>query len=237
MFGEKYGDKVRVVEIGDYSRELCGGTHVPRSAVIGMVKLLSEASIGSGVRRVDALVGLDAFRYLAREHVLVSQLAGEFKAPAEELPERIGHVLERLKTAERELDRLRVTAVLSSAGALASAAEPLGAVQFVAAEAPAGVGGNDLRSLALDVRGRLRPGDPAVVLLASPAEGGGAAFVATVNDAGQAAGIGAGELVRAFAPVLGARGGGKADLAQGAGGDATKLGDAFAAARAHLTGG
>jgi alanyl-tRNA synthetase len=234
MFGEKYGNEVRVVEIGDYSRELCGGTHVPRSSVIGTVKLLSEASIGSGVRRVEALVGLDAFRYLAREHVLVSQLAGEFKTPPEELPERIGGVLERLRTAERELDKLRAAAVLSSAGSLAAEAEQIGSVQFVAAEAPAGIGGSDLRSLALDVRSRLRRADPAVVLLASPADGGGVAFVAAVNDAGQAAGVKAGDLVRAFAPVLGARGGGKADLAQGAGGDAAKLGDAIAAARQHL---
>ena len=237
MFGEKYGDRVRIVEIGDYSRELCGGTHVPRSSVIGMVKLLGESSIGSGVRRVEALVGLDAFRYLAREHVLVQQLSGEFKAQPEELPERIGGVLNRLKDAERELGKLRAAAVLSSAGSLAASAEQVGAVQFVAAEAPAGVGGNDLRSLALDVRGRLRSGEPAAVLLASPADGGGAAFVAAVNDAGQAAGVSAGELVRAFAPVLGARGGGKADVAQGAGGDLAKLGDAFAAARAHLAGG
>ncbi len=234
MFGEKYGDQVRVVEIGDYSRELCGGTHVARSSVIGMVKLLGEASIGAGVRRVDALVGLDAFRYLAREHVLVSQLSEEFKAQPDELPERIGGVLERLKNAERELDKLRVAAVLSSAGSLAAAAEQVGAVQLVAAEAPGGIGGNDLRSLALDVRGRLRHGEPAVVLLASPVDGGGVAFVAAVNDAGRASGLGAGELVRAFAPVLGARGGGKADLAQGAGGDAGKLADAFAVVRAQL---
>ncbi len=154
MFGEKYGDEVRVVEIGDYSRELCGGTHVPRSSVIGMVKLLGEASIGSGVRRVEALVGLDAFRYLAREHVLVSQLASEFKAPADELPERIGGVLDRLKTAERELDKLRAAAVLAGAGRLAAAAEQVGAVQFVAAEAPAGVGG---QRPALARAGRPRP--------------------------------------------------------------------------------
>ncbi len=236
MFGEKYGDQVRVVEIGDYSRELCGGTHVPRSSVIGMIKLLGEASIGAGVRRVDALVGLDAFRYLAREHVLVSQLAGEFKAQPDELPERIGHVLDRLKSAERELEKLRAAAVLSSAASLAGAAEQVGAVQFVAAEAPAGVGGNDLRALALDVRGRLRHADPAVVLLASAVDGG-VAFVAAVNDAGQSAGIKAGELVRAFAPVLGARGGGKADLAQGAGGDPAQLGAAFAAAKERLNAG
>jgi alanyl-tRNA synthetase len=236
MFGEKYGDRVRIVEIGDYSRELCGGTHVPRSSVIGTVKLLGEASIGSGVRRVEALVGLDAFRYLAREHVLVQSLANEFKAQPDELPERIGGVLDRLKSAERELAKLRVGQVLASAGALASGAQDVDGVQLVAAEAPAGVGGNDLRSLALDVRGRLRPADPAVVLLASPAsDGGGAAFVAAVNQAGQASGLNAGELVRTFAPVLGARGGGKPDLAQGAGGDAAKLDAAFAAVRQSLS--
>ena len=181
MFGEKYGDQVRIVEIGDYSRELCGGTHVDRSSVIGMVKLLSEGSIGSGVRRVEALVGLDAFRFLAREHVLVNQLAGEFKARPEELPERIAGVLDRLKGAERELTKLRAGQVLASAGALAAAAEQAGAAQLVAAEVAAGVTGNDLRALALDVRGRLRPGDPAAVLLASPNEAGGVAFVAAVN--------------------------------------------------------
>ncbi len=235
MFGEKYGDQVRIVEIGDYSRELCGGTHVARSSVIGMVKLLGEASIGSGVRRVEALVGLDAFKFLAREHTLVQSLATEFKAPPEELPERIAGVLDRLKSAERELNQLRVGQVLASAGSLAGQVEQLAGVQLVVAQAPAGVGGNDLRSLALDVRGRLRPSEPAVVLLASPDDKGGAAFVASVNQSGQDAGLKAGDLVRAFAPVLGARGGGKADLAQGAGGDASKLLDAFAAVRAELT--
>ncbi|HEV7206256.1 MAG TPA: alanine--tRNA ligase, partial [Jatrophihabitans sp.] len=234
MFGEKYGEQVRIVEIGDYSRELCGGTHVERSSVIGMVKLLGEASIGSGVRRVEALVGLDAFKYLAREHVIVQSLAGEFKAQPDELPERIAGVLDKLKSAERELARLRVGQVLASAGTLAAAAEDIDGVQVVVAQAPAGVGGNDLRSLALDVRGRLRSGEPAVVLLASPADGGGVAFVAAVNESGQSRGLAAGDVVRAFAPVLGARGGGKGDLAQGAGGDAALLDDAFAAARSHL---
>jgi alanyl-tRNA synthetase len=234
LFGERYGDQVRIVEIGDYSRELCGGTHVTRSAVIGMVKLLGEASIGSGIRRVEGLVGLDAFRFLAREHVLVSQLANDLKAQPEELPERIAATLDKLKAAERELDTLRVSAVLASAGSLAATAEQVGSVQFVAAEAPPGVGGNDLRVLALDVRGRLRHPDPAVVLLASAAEGGGVAFVVAVNDAGQGAGFAAGDIARQFAPVLGARGGGKADLAQGAGGDGARLPAAFEAARDAL---
>jgi alanyl-tRNA synthetase len=199
------------------------------------VKLLGESSIGAGVRRVEGLVGLDAFRYLAREHVLVHQLSEEFKAQPEELPERINGVLDRLRTAERELDRLRAAVVLASAGSLAATVEDVAGVQFVAAEAPAGVSGNELRTLALDVRARLRGGEPAVVLLASPVDGGGVSFVASVNDAGQGAGLSAGDLVRAFVPVLGARGGGKADLAQGAGGDVGKLPEAFAAARNYLT--
>ncbi|MGB8200273.1 MAG: alanine--tRNA ligase, partial [Pseudonocardiaceae bacterium] len=160
MFGERYGDAVRVVTIGDYSKELCGGTHVPNSADIGMIKLLSEASIGSGVRRVEALVGLDAFRFLAREHVLVAQLAEQFKARPEELGDRIGVVIERLRAAERELERLRATAVLSSAGTLAEGAEQVGGTALVAAETSAGISSADLRALATEVRGRLgeRPG-------------------------------------------------------------------------------
>jgi alanyl-tRNA synthetase len=202
--------------------------------VIGMVKLLGESSIGAGVRRVEGLVGLDAFRYLAREHVLVQQLSGEFKAQPEELPERITGVLDRLKTAERELQRLRAQQVLAGAGSLAAGAETVGGVRLVAAEAPADVPGNDLRALAMEVRGRLPQGEPAAVVLASRNDRGGVAFVAAVNEPGQSAGVRAGDLVRALAPVLGAKGGGKADLAQGAGGDAAKLTDALAAVRRLL---
>jgi alanyl-tRNA synthetase len=140
----------------------------------------------------------------------------------DELPDRISGVLDRLKSAERELSQLKVGAVLAGAGRLAEQAEQIGSVQLVAAEAPPGVGGNDLRTLALDVRGRLRPSEPAVVLLASPTGAGGAAFVAAVNQAGQSAGLAAGDVVRTFA--------------QGAGGDQTQMADAFAAVRAGLAG-
>ena len=232
LFGEKYGDAVRVVEIGDYSRELCGGTHVHRSGQLGLVKLLSEASIGSGIRRVEALVGLDAFRYLAKEHVLVSQLAEQFKARPEELPERIGGVVERLRQAERELEKVRADAVLSSAGALADGAEDVGGVALVAVAAPDGIGGNDLRALASDVRGRLgaRPG---VVALFS-ADGDKVSFVVATTAAARDRGIAAGKLVPAFAPAVGGRGGGKPDLAQGGGTSPAGVADAVAALRAAL---
>ncbi|MFC5236409.1 alanine--tRNA ligase [Pseudonocardia zijingensis] len=234
LFGEKYGDKVRIVEIGDYSRELCGGTHVHRSGQLGLVKLLSEASIGSGVRRVEALVGLDAFRFLAKEHVLVSQLAEQFKARPEELPERIGGVVERLRQAERELEKVRADAVLSSAGALAEGAEDVDGIALVAVAAPDGVGGNDLRALASDVRGRLgaRPG---VVALFS-ADGDKVSFVVATTAAARDRGLAAGKLIPAFAPAVGGRGGGKPDLAQGGGTNPAGVPDAVAALRAALLG-
>ncbi|HXV92462.1 MAG TPA: alanine--tRNA ligase [Pseudonocardia sp.] len=232
LFGEKYGDAVRVVEIGDYSRELCGGTHVHRSGQLGLVKLLSEASIGSGVRRVEALVGLDAFRFLAREHVLVSQLAEQFKARPDELPERIGGVVERLRQAERELEKVRADAVLASAGALAEGAEDVAGVALVATAVPDGVTGNDLRALASDVRGRLgaRPG---VVALFSAA-GEKLSFVVATTAAARDRGLAAGKLVPAFAPAVGGRGGGKPDLAQGGGSDPSGVPGAIEALRAAL---
>ncbi|HET8642006.1 MAG TPA: alanine--tRNA ligase [Pseudonocardiaceae bacterium] len=232
MFGEKYGDEVRIVEIGDYSRELCGGTHVHRCGQLGVVKLLHETSIGAGTRRVEALVGLDAFRFLAREHVLVSQLATQFKAQPEELPQRIGSVVEQLRTAERELERLRSAAVLSSAGTLAEGAVDLDGVALVAAKVPDGVGGADLRALAIDVRGRLgsRPGVVALFSVTS----GKVAFVVATTPAGRDRGLSAGALVTAVAPSVGGRGGGKPDVAQGGGSDPSGVGAAVEQLRSEV---
>jgi alanyl-tRNA synthetase len=234
MFGEKYGDAVRVVTIGDYSKELCGGTHVRNSADIGLIKLLSEASIGAGVRRVEALVGLDAFRFLAREHVLVAQLAEQFKARPEELPDRIGAITERLRAAERELQRLRAAAVLSSAGTLAEGAEQVGATALVAAETPEGVSGPDLRALATDVRGRLgeRPG--VVALFSVDPAASKVSFVVATTAAARQRGLAAGALVPVFGPAVGGRGGGKPDLAQGGGTDPAGIPAALAALRTEL---
>jgi alanyl-tRNA synthetase len=223
---------VRVVDLGDYSRELCGGTHVARTGEIGVVKVLSEASIGSGVRRVEALVGLDAFRHLSREHLLVSTLADQLKARPEDLPDRVGSLVERLRQAERELEKARAEAVLSSAGALADGAQDAGGVALVTAAVSEGVGGNDLRALAADVRARLgaRPG---VVALFSTA-GDKVAFVVATTAAARDRGIAAGKLVPAFAPAIGGRGGGKPDLAQGGGTDPTGVPAAQEALRRAL---
>jgi len=216
LFGEKYGDEVRVVEIGDYSRELCGGTHVARSGQLGLVKILGESSIGSGVRRVEALVGLDAFRFLARENVLVSQLSEQLKARREELPERISSLVTRLRDAERELARLRSAQLLEAAGGLAAGAEDIGGLAFVAHRVPDGTDADGMRKLALDVRGRVPAGRPAVVVVAGvPADR--PVVVVAVNEAGRERGFAAGTLAAAAARALGGGGGGRPDIAQGGG--------------------
>ncbi|MBV9096096.1 MAG: alanine--tRNA ligase [Streptosporangiaceae bacterium] len=242
LFGEKYGDQVRVVEVGDYSRELCGGTHVARSGQLGLVKVLGETSIGSGVRRIEALVGIDAFRYLARESVLVSQLSEQLRAPREQLPERIAGITSRLREAERELQRLRAARLGEAAGDIAAAAEHIGGIALVAHRAPDGTEQDDIRRLALDVRGRMPPDRPAAVMVAGvPADR--PVVVVSVNEAGRDQGLSAGALVGIAARALGGGGGGKPDVAQGGGapispqrpgGGAGVIDEAFAAVRTAL---
>ncbi len=229
LFGETYDAEVRVVEIGGaWSRELCGGTHVEHSSQVGALTVVGESSVGAGVRRVEAFVGLDALRYLATERALLNAVSETLKVPAAEAPDRVAALVERLKAVEKELEKGRIAAVLAGAGQLAAQVQEVAGLQLVAVPAPDGVPGGDLRTLALDVRARLDQGRPAVVVLMSAVEGK-AHFVAAVNKPGQEAGVSAGDLVKEFAPVLGARGGGKPDLAQGAGGDPAKVGDALAA--------
>ncbi|GAA0317496.1 alanine--tRNA ligase [Actinoallomurus spadix] len=229
LFGEKYGDEVRVVEIGEYSRELCGGTHVARSGQLGLIKVLGEQSIGAGVRRVEALVGIDAFRYLAKESVLVAQLSEQLKTRREELPERISGVVTRLREAEKELEKIRSQQVLQVAGELAGGAEDVGGVAFVGHRVPDGTSADDLRRLAMDVRGRLG-GRPAVVIVAGVPKDRPVIVVATSEEA-RARGLRAGALVGVAAKVLGGGGGGKDDLAQGGGANAGAIDEALSAVR------
>jgi len=236
LFGEKYGTEVRVVEVGEYSRELCGGTHVARSGQLGLVKLLGEASIGSGVRRVEALVGIDAFRFLARESVLVNQLSEQLKARPEELPERISGMVSRLRDAERELGRLRSSQLLEASGQIAAGAENLGGIALVTHLVPDGTDADAIRKLALDVRAKVPANQPGVVaLIGTPADR--PVVVVAVNEAGRGAGLSAGNLVSGAARALGGGGGGKPDIAQGGGApgpDSAVLNAAFEAIRHAL---
>jgi alanyl-tRNA synthetase len=235
LFGEKYGDLVRVVSVGDWARELCGGTHAGSSGKLGLIKLLGESSIGSGVRRVEALVGSDAYKFLAREHVLVAQLSETLKVRPEQLPERVGDIVEKLRTAEKEIEKVRLQQLLAAGGELAANAEDLSGVLFVGHEAP-GAGGGDVRTLALDIRNRMPADRPGVAAVIGSASGKASAVVA-VNDAGRTAGISASTLVRAASEVLGGKGGGKDDVAQGGGPDAAKAAAALAVIRQALVSG
>ncbi|MEU4688580.1 alanine--tRNA ligase [Actinoplanes sp. NPDC023714] len=222
LFGEKYGDEVRVVEVGDYARELCGGTHVARSGQLGLVKILNESSIGSGVRRVEALVGIDAFGFLAKEHLLISRLAELFRVPADQVGDRVEHTVAALRDAEKELEKMRAQMVLANAGGLAEAAKNLDGVAYVGTEAPEGAAGNDVRTLAQEIRGKIDPARPAVVAVTARS-GGKASLIVAINGAAKTRGLSASDLVKA---ALSGRGGGNADLAQGGGvpaGEAAKL--------------
>ncbi len=236
MFGEQYPDEVRVVEIGGpFSLELCGGTHVHNSAQIGPITILGEASVGSGVRRVEAYVGLDSFRHLAKERALMAGLASSLKVPSDEVPARVATLVERLRSAEKELERVRLSAARAAAGNAAATAEQVGKVRLVAQRMAAGMTAADLRSLVGDIRGRFGS-DPGVVVLLAEGADGGVPFVVAANQSAQDAGIRANDLVADVAAAVGGRGGGKADLAQGSGKDPSGIEAALAAVRAELAG-
>jgi alanyl-tRNA synthetase len=230
LFGETYDEEVRVVEMGGaWSRELCGGTHVEHSSQIGAITLTNESSVGAGVRRVEAFVGLDALRYLGRERSLVAQLSDALKVRPEELPERVSAMVSRLREVEKELERTRRAQMLAGASALATSPADVHGISVVTHAVDAGAGevpAEDLRALALDVRGRLADSRPAVVAVAGVAKSRPVVVVAT-NDEARRRGVKAGELVREAAGVLGGGGGGKDDVAQGGGTDTARIGDAL----------
>ena len=230
LFGEKYGDVVRVVEIGgEFSRELCGGTHVGSSAEIGSLTLLTEGSVGSGNRRVEALVGLDSFNHLAAERTLVNQLTGLMKVQSSaDLPEKLNQTLAKLKAAEKELAQLRREKLQAEAGKLLENAQTIGSVRVLAHDAGE-LDANGVRELALDLRSRFGS-EAAVVAVVGVANGRPVILVAT-NEGAREAGVKAGALVRVAAGVLGGGGGGKDDIAQGGGQDASKIGAALDAVR------
>ncbi len=231
LFGEKYGDVVRVVSVGDWARELCGGTHVHSSAELGVVKLLSESSIGAGVRRVEALVGADAFSYLAREHILLNSLTEIIKgARVEELPERISDLLGKMKTLEKELATFKSAQALASVNDLAKKFEEIGKFKVLISQVADGISGDDLRVMALDLRNR---DANAVVGLLSVVESRVVLAVAATPDA-IASGIKAGALVKSGSAILGGGGGGKDDFAQGGGSDTSKIDSAISELKAAI---
>ena len=233
LFGEKYGDVVRVVSVGDWARELCGGTHVSRSGQLGVVKLLGESSIGAGVRRVEALVGIDAYRFLAREHVLLNSLTELIKgARSEELPERISDLINKMKEIEKELASVRSAQALGKVADLAKEVKVINGTSYFSSVMSDGISGDDLRKIALDLRARA---ENSVVALISANEGKPVLVVAT-SEVARVQGVKAGALVKIGSIVLGGGGGGKDDFAQGGGTDPSKSLEALAAISNALIG-
>jgi alanyl-tRNA synthetase len=228
LFGETYGEDVRVVEIGGpWSRELCGGTHVDRTSQIGTVVITSDGSVGAGNRRIEALTGIEGFEYLARERDVVRQLTEILKTQPGEVPARVQDLMERLKTAEKAVERAKAAQLVGAAGDIAAAAKDINGVAYVGHRAE-GANGGDVRTLALDIRGRMPKDKPAVVVVIGTADDKPSTVVA-LNEAAQAKGLSANTFVGIVGEKIGGRGGGKADVAQGGGTDVSAIPAALAA--------
>ncbi len=233
LFGEVYGDIVRVVDIGEgWSRELCAGTHVAQSSQVGLLAVTSESSVGSGLRRVEAFVGMEAFQHLAKERALVMGLADTLKVQPDQLSDRVAKMVAQLKEAEREIAALRSKNLLTTIDPILAKSHDMWGVTYIGHHAD-GVAGADLRTLATEVRNRVS-NQPAVVCLIGGTAGKPSVVVATTEGA-RTRGLKAGELVTVASQALGGRGGGRDDLAQGGGSDASQIPAALTAAE-HAVG-
>jgi alanyl-tRNA synthetase len=224
LFGEKYGDQVRVVSVGDWAKELCGGTHVGRSGELGVIKLMSESSIGSGVRRVEALVGVDAYKFLVKEHLILNSLTQIIKgARSEEIPERVNDLIDKMKVLEKELSGVRVATAMNMTASLISDAVHIGSAKIVSAAMAPGLSAEELRTVALKIKNEIGNG---VVVLTS-LTGEKIILIVAVSNELIKLGVKAGDLVKAGSTTLGGGGGGKDDFAQGGGVNIAKLSSAI----------
>jgi alanyl-tRNA synthetase len=217
LFGEKYGDQVRVLRMGDFSTELCGGTHVGRTGDIGLFKIVSEGGVAAGIRRIEAVTGAGALDHVRQEEARLAEVAQLLQANGADVVDKLRQVFERQKKAERELEALKAKAAGAAAQDLAAGAREVGGIKVIAAR----LDGADARTLRDSVdRFKQTLGD-CVVLLAGGSDGK-VALVGGVH--GKALGrIKAGDLVAHVASQIGGKGGGRPDLAQGGGDDSPRL--------------
>ena len=228
LFGETYDESVRVVQIGGpWSRELCGGTHVSRSAQIGLVSITNESSVGSGSRRLEALVGMEALRSLTQERVLLHKIAEQLKSTPLSASEKLEALLLEVKDMQRQLAVVQSQKLAGLVPELLKSVATSGNHKVLVREIENVSNSDALRDLTLKLRDELS-GSSAVVALAAVIEGKPVVIVAANQDA-QDKGAKAGDLVRLASQILGGGGGGKADMAQGGGSDASKIAEALLA--------
>ncbi len=234
LFGETYDESVRVVEIGGpWSRELCGGTHVDHSSQIGLLSLIGEASVGSGSRRLEALVGMEAFRALATERALVARLTEILKTPRELIEERLTSTIEDLKIAQRKLAALKAGQLATRIPELVSAAVSINGTKFISADLGQLSSVDELRTISTSIREKVAGESSVIAMFASIEEK--PMVVAATTESARSAGHKAGALVRAASGVLGGGGGGKDDIAQGGGSDYSKVSLAISAIKEALS--
>jgi alanyl-tRNA synthetase len=222
LFGEKYGDQVRVVIIGNFSRELCGGSHVPTTAKIGLFKIVSEAGIGSGIRRIEAVTGYGALEYIRTRDEILFNTTAMLKARPEEVVNRLDNLMERVKELEQELAALNTKLAKTAVQELLADITDIGGVQVVAGQVSS-ADMNSLRNIADMVRDRLQCG---VVILGAVNQDK-VNFVVMATSEAIAQGIHAGNIVKEVAKVAGGGGGGRPDMAQAGGKQPEKINDAL----------
>jgi len=230
VFDEKYGDRVRVVDTEDVSRELCGGTHVERSGDIGPFRILMETSIAAGIRRIEAQVGIPACEHTLQEHAILADLAHHLSIPAAELPARIEHLVHHTHALEKELKAATEKNALAKGAALAEQFSSIAGIP-VLIESVGKLAADPLRALIED----LRQQNPDTILLLAAITAGKIIFILNLGATAQARGLHAGKLIGAVAKVAGGGGGGKPDKAQAGGKHPEKLDEALATARALIT--
>jgi len=230
MFGEKYGDEVRVIDFPGVSMELCGGTHVGNTAEIGLFKIIAETGVAAGIRRIEAVAGPAILEYLNVRDRVVRDLGDRFKAKPEEIPERITTLQEELKSSQKELATLKAALAIAQSGQLVNQAEAVGSFKILVAELP-GADADSLKTAAEKLLQQL--GEGAVVLGSAP-ETDKVALVVAFSPAVNQKGLQAGKFVGAIAKLCGGGGGGRPNLAQAGGRDPSKLPEALAAAKTQL---
>lgn len=227
LFGEKYGDFVRVLEVGNFSKELCGGTHIAATTEIGLLKIVSESSVGANLRRIEAVTSYDAYDYIRAEETELFEAATAMKVPPRDVAERSAALVKRVKDLETNASRMKDAVSGDLVSDLVGKVRDAAGYRVLVETAP------DLRAAGMrEVWDMLRArGADAVVLVAADADSGKPIFMAAGTDTAVAAGFDAGAVIRAIAPVLGGRGGGKPAMAQGGGEDASGIDEALAIAR------
>ena len=226
LFGEKYGDEVRVVGMGEFSKEFCGGTHVKNTGMIGQFKIISESGVAAGIRRIEAITGHNVIKYYENLEHTIAEAAKMLKASPDKLVEKAKHLMEEMKALQSENESLKNKAAKEALGDVMDKVVEIGGVKVLSVEIP-DTDGNELRNLGDELKNKLGEG---LIFLAS-AKDGKVNLVAMATDGAVKAGVHAGNLIKAVAPIVGGGGGGRPNMAQAGGKLPDKIGQAVDAVK------